>query len=196
MGVESRDVNGDGGARGYGTYVDDRGGKKEVSIPFDHGNHPTNNWYRTFMTSSSSSFVLLFVVVIGIGIGSGCVVINNFQLLSSLSSSTEEVGTASSVGNDNDYVDDDYDYDYDSNNDDNNLACPTSKHYFSFFIYDFGECTELYFEDEDTMKSDYHDKHLKGFRLGVLCKDQGYPSMHDEGGPIIGGSAACYARYY
>jgi len=195
MGVE----NGDDGARGYGTYVDDRGGKKEVSKPFDHGNHPTNNWYRTFMTSTSSSFVLLFVVVVGIGIGSGCVVINNFQLLSSLSSSTAEVGTASSVGNDIDAVDnDDDDYDYnDYDYCDDNPGCPTLKHYFfSFFIFDYGECTELYFEDEDTMKSDYHNKHLKGFRLGVLCKDRAYPTIHDEGGPCIAGSAACYARYW
>jgi len=200
MGVDSRDMNADGGENGgengYGTYVDDRGGKEEVlANPSDHVNHPANNWYRMFMTSSSSFVLLACVAAVSIG----CVAINHLQLLSS-SSSMVEGGAALSGSSNIDIL---------SITGSRMIfrsfrACPKSRWSFSVFEPNpVTSCIELYFKDEYQMEEELSfiqeqdPDNKKGYLpMKASCKDREYP-IFIKGHVSIGGPTnACYLKTY
>ena len=201
MGVDGRDVNDDGGEsggeNGYGTYVDHRDVKEEVlANPSDHANHPANNWYRTFMTSSSS--FVLFACFAAVSIG--CVAINHLQLSSS--SSMVERGTALSGNGNIDILSiRGGSFRRTVGTDVLGGGCPMAKWSFSFIEPSVPQCFEIYYEDEDQMEyelcwAQFHDHYGKEtLSMKASCTNREYPVVTAKGvPPATNPTRACFSK--
>ena len=205
MGVDSHDMNanggGDGGENEYSTYVDDRYGKEEVlANPSDHMNHPANNWYHTFMTSSSSFVLLACVAAVSIG----CVAINHLQLLLSLSVLLFMVGGGTVLsGSGNIDILSIRGGSFRRTVDMGVLGggCPMTKWSFSFIEPSVPQCFEIYYEDEDQMEyelcwAQFHDHYGKEtLSMKASCTNREYPVVTAKGvPPATNPTRACFSK--